>query len=172
MLVGQFKTRRGAGGRLEKIPEAEQGELRAAAAGAPPLPPSDFIEQHRAQGAPPVVPPPLPSAPVTPPPLPPAPAAPPAPVQTEEAGVSGAVAGAQQGTRFGLAGAAIGGIAGFLASESQKPQAIGSFEGGTTTQSDESVGHLRDLLAVTKQTARLGLPVKGAITTNAKGSRL
>ena len=69
MPVGQFKTRRGAGGRLEKIPEAEQGELRAAAAGAPPLPPSDFIEQHRAQGAPPVVPPPLPSAPVTPPPL-------------------------------------------------------------------------------------------------------
>ena len=27
MPVGQFKTRRGAGGRLEKIPEAEQGEL-------------------------------------------------------------------------------------------------------------------------------------------------
>ena len=183
MPVGQFKTRRGEGGRIEKIPEAEQGELRAEAAGAPPLPAappplppeSDFIKQFREEGAPGAEPPPVPPAP---------------PVKAPDPGVQ-AAKGAQQGASTGAgigatigsivpgvgtavgaaAGAVVGGAGGLIASTARdKP--IGSLTGGQATTQDEGPALLRKLLAVQQTIARAGAPIKGAVKTKATDSRM
>ena len=154
---------RGAGGKFAKQPPPLPEE-------PPPLPEadpflSDWMQQEGAE------PPPLP--PAQPPPLPPA--QPPESTGAESA-ASGAAAGAQRGAGFGpvgmAAGAVLGGAAGFLMAESQKPQLVGSFEGGTTSQPDQSVHYLKELLGVQKNIFRMGAPIKDAITTKATGSRM
>lgn len=151
--------------------DPKTGRFTSEFAFAPPdLPGGDeFVQRHRG-----VEPPPLPG-PAEPPPLPPAAEPPPLSPESQPAGESSmaaAVGGASQGKGFGPAGMAVGAVAGFLAAEAQKPQAIGSFEGGTVRQEDESIRQLKDLVAITRQTAALGLPVKDAITTNATNSRI
>ncbi|HUT93310.1 MAG TPA: hypothetical protein VMY37_27850 [Thermoguttaceae bacterium] len=178
-MPGQTKTIRDKKtGRLRKMDPSEAAQYMPIE--SPPLPGKEeldpFLQEFMDKNEPPPLPPkgeppPLPKAP------PPLPAAPPQPPQPEETSpVADAVTGAQAGAGLGpmgmAAGAAIGGLGGFLLSESSKGGAIGSFEGGTTQQGDESMGYLRDLLAVTKRTASVGLPVKDAVTTVAKNSRL
>ncbi len=168
MPIGQFKTRRKEEtGRVESIPEEERQDLLTEA-GVPELP-----------GA-------------QPPPLPPAPdpfitaakesmQGEPVPGEaepTEEEGPAGGgvlgkvgrVAGAAIG---GAPGAAVGGAAGFLlgAAIQKKPTPIGTLEGGSVTQEDNS-DTLRQLLAVQQKIARAGTPIKDAIQTQAAGSRL
>lgn len=136
----------------------------------PPLPEQEaFVEKFK-QGA---EPPPLPATPkAPPPPLPKAPPPlPPAPEEEEPSPPAGAAAGAKTGSKFGPLGMAAGAAAGYLFAESQKPQVVGSFEGATTT-TDTSARDLRDLLTVTKQMANVGTPIKDALTTEAKNSRL
>ena len=176
-MAGQYKTRRNPDtGRLEKVPEAEQGSLRAADEGIAPPPPAVTVTQQDADfvnaGS---EPPPLPDA-AEPPPLPPKappvqpPPLPPAEEEEEDSGAGGAAQGAMMGSKAGPWGAVIGGAVGFAAGRKGKPAPIGTPEGGAVAgQSDDT---LRELLAVQQGIARMGSPIKDAITTNAATSRM
>ncbi len=182
-MAGQSKTRRNPDtGRIERIPEAEQGALRAAAEGIAPPPPAarpgaitqrdmDFQAENGGQEPPPL---PQQGPPVQPPPLPPqAPPVQPPPLPPAEEGSSGlgeAVQGARTGGRFGgVPGAVAGAAVGFVAGKKQRPQVIGTPEGAVTGSGDDT---LRELLEVQKQIARTGSPIKGAITTNPINSKM
>ncbi len=179
-MPGQFATRRGAGGRLEKVPEAEQGALQAASEGITPPAGGSVTQEDIAfvdgpgglmqsqEGPPPVQPPPLPpkSTPAQPPPLPPA-------APQEESGVADAA-------KSVIGGAVTGGVAGataaaglLLANKAAENQAtkVSSLEGAKSGQSDGGQT-LKDLLSVTQQIARFGSPIKGAVTTNPANSRI
>lgn len=180
-MPGQFNTRRNPDtGRLEKVPEAERGALQAAAQGITPPPPAagsvtqqdvDFVNGGQE-------PPPLPEATPgqEPPPLPPigdafdrekAEAA--RPSTLAASGV--ASAGVSAGRILGPAAAAVGAGLSFAASQSLKQAPVGSLEGGGQTGGgDREV--LRQLLAVQRGIARVGSPIKDAITTKSAGSRL
>ncbi len=180
-MPGQFKIRRNPDtGRIESIPEAEQGALRAAAEGIEsPSPAAGSVTQQDVdfvgQGSTPE-PPTEPGA--EPPPLPPqAPPVQPPPIQqpdqdfTGQGGAAGASAGSILGPAGAVAGAAIGTGLGFAASQSFKKSPIGSLEGsGQTGGGDQDV--LRQLLEVQRGIARVGSPIKGAITTRSAGARL
>lgn len=178
-MPGQFKIRRNAEtGRIESIPEAEQGALRAAAQGIEPPSPAagtvtqqdiDFVDgpgglMQSEAGAPPVQPPPLPpkAPPVQPPVIPVA--------ETAEAATAGA---ATAGVAGGAGAAAI-----LLATQavstaaSKKGDPIGTLEGKTVTQTDEGTRTLQELLNVTKQIEREGSPIKGAVSTIAQESKI
>ncbi len=91
-----------------------------------------------------------------------------------EGGVKGAAAGTTAGFAVGgPVGAAVGLAAGFITSKliqaSKAP--IGSPEGGRAT-TQGSGDDIRELLAVTKQIARAGTPIKNAPRTQATGSRM
>ena len=173
-MPGQYETIRDPKtGRLRSMDPSEAAQYMPIESPPPPVLPEqqEFVDQHRE-------PPPLPSKP-PPPPLPKAPppppkGPPPLPPAEEEEGpspIAGAVEGAQVGAKAGPLGMAAGAAAGYLFSQSQKPQTVGSFEGATTT-TDTSARDLRDLLSVTKQMANVGTPIKDALTTKAVDSRM
>jgi len=157
MATPQFTTRRGAGGRLETIPEAEQAELRAAweAKQAKPTA-ADFIQQGPEEVSP--LPEPSPQ---------------PAPPQQEGGDEETAAAASGIGGLIGgPAGAVVGGIAGFAASKLTQPsnRPIGTLEGTSVRQGGDDT--LRQLLEVQREIARIGSPIKGAVDTVASNSRL
>ncbi len=97
------------------------------------------------------------------------------PMEAPESGVGPAVQGATTGARFaGAAGAAVGAVGGFLASRlTSGPSPIGTLEGSGSAQTLGAGNRdLADLLAVTKEIARAGTPIKDAIVTKAQGSRM
>ncbi len=173
MPVGQFKIRRNpATGRIEKIPEEEQQALVAEATARESPQEDPFIAERREA--------PVAEEPVRIPPVLPQEAAPPEAAAEEEPGVGAAevggigagIGGLLGGPPGAAAGAAIGGAVGFLASKVAQPTSrpIGTLEGGTGTQQSDRT--LLELLAVTKEVARIGTPIKGAIKTVAAGSRI
>ncbi len=94
------------------------------------------------------------------------------PMEAPESGAADAVQGAAMGARVaGVAGAAVGAVGGFLASKLAKPSPIGTLEGPAGAQ-ETSGSDLAELLAVTKQIARVGTPLKNAVNTKAQGSRM
>ena len=96
----------------------------------------------------------------------------PPPEEEEGGNVAGAVQGAKLGAKAGVVGAVVGGAAGFLAGRKSKPPPIGTLE-GTVGGQDGGLGDtMRELLAVQQGIARLGSPVKDAITTDAPNSRM
>jgi len=154
----------------------------------PPIPTAQaerdtaFLEEH---AEPPLLPeqaqpPPLPQADrdsaflaqhAEPPPLPPQVE----PELGELAGAAGgAMSGAMAGRAFGPVGMAAGAVGGaaasWLISQANKPRPIGTLAGGPVQQQGDDT--LRQLLDVTKQMARLGMPVKDAVLTKALGSRM
>ncbi len=91
-----------------------------------------------------------------------------------ESGVAGAATGAAIGLGVGgPVGAAVGLAAGFITSKLVEASTapIGSPEGGRAT-TQGSGDDIRELLAVTKQIQRAGTPIKGAVKTNATGTRI
>ena len=180
-MPGQFKTRRGAGGRFEKIPEAEQGALQAASEGITPPAAGPGTQEDIAfvdgpgglmqsqEGAPPVQPPPLPKpgARSEPPPLPPA-------APQEEAGAADAAAAIGGGAVAGGVAGAVGAAATFLASRAagSSTTPVGTLEGANSTRRDDSTKILKDLLSVQQGIARVGSPIKDLVKTTAKDSRI
>jgi len=178
-MAGQFTTRRNPDtGRIERIPEAEQGALRAAAEGIAPPPGAvtqrdmDFV--NAGEGPPPLPgvsqsePPPLPpqAPPVQPPPLP-------EDEDTESAAgrAAGTIASGSLGGPIAAGAAALTAGVSFAANQSLRKAPIGSFEGsGQTGGGDQEV--LQQLLAVQRGIARVGAPVKNLVQTNPNGSRL
>ena len=146
----------------------------------PPLPdPGEFYGTH-----PGAKPPPLPPAQderdaafmarnTEPPPLPPA-------EEEEDAGIGEAIGAAQTGAKAGgmlggPLGAVAGGAAGFLLSQvigSQRDAPIGSLEGSGGTMRNEAGDTLQAMLALQQRVARVGTPVKDAVTTQAAGSKM
>jgi hypothetical protein len=177
-MAGQIKTIRDAvTGKLRKTTPQEKvsllGKQASQETGLPE--PSPFIKAFMNEG---VEPQPQPGKPTDPAVAPeikgvqskPSPAA---PAIEESAGTAGAVAGGAIG---GLPGAAAAGaVAAFLAGKAaeavDKPSPIGTLEGGSATQRNESTQILRDLLSVQQQVLRLGTPTQEP-TTNPAGSRL
>ncbi len=89
------------------------------------------------------------------------------PDTSSEDATKGAVAGFVIG---GPVGAAVGAGAAFLASKASQQRPIGApLKGGVSTEGNSD---LADLLAVTKQIARAGTPIKNAVVTKALGSRM
>jgi hypothetical protein len=181
-MAGQFKTRRGASGRLERVPEEDQETLKQEAGVLPPDLPEDrpgaltqadvdFVDANRDQGGEAVEPPPIPPVDVQPQQLAPD------DTQGEQPGpgdVVGDVAGgAVKGARLGgLPGAVVGAGVGFLAGRSGKRSRVGSLEGPGGSTQDETASIMKQLLAVQQGIARVGSPIKDAVTTNAIGSRM
>ncbi len=98
----------------------------------------------------------------------------PGPEQEGSSGATEATAGAALGfAAGGPAGAAVGAAAGFLLSKitQTRPSPIGTLSGSGAVQ-DSGNRDLADLLAVTKQIARAGTPIKNAILTKAIGTRI
>lgn len=135
----------------------------------------------------PAEPPPLPSAQdqrdaefmarntAEPPPLPPQDAE---PEETSSLGstIGAAQTGAKAGGRFGgPLGAVAGGAAGFLLSQlvgSQRDAPVGSLEGSGGTVQNEANTTLQAMLELQQRVARVGTPVKDAVTTQAAGSKM
>lgn len=184
-MPGQFNTIRDeTTGKLRKTTPEEVEKLKfsdiqspppAARVGEATQADADFIARN--SGAepppipPPVLPPPLPATapesaqPATPPPLPAAPA------EEEDSGAGAAASGVSAGSILGPIGAAAGGAAVFAASQSFQKHPIGTFEGsGQSGGGDQDV--LRQLLEVQRTVARVGTPIKDAITTKSAGARL
>jgi len=114
-----------------------------------------------------------------PPPLPP----PPPPPQEDDTAVSGigeSIGAAQTGAKAGgmlggPVGAVAGGAAGFLLSQvvgSQRDTPIGSLEGSGGTMKDETGATLQAMLELQQRVARVGTPIKDAVTTQATGSKM
>jgi hypothetical protein len=155
-MPGQHKTRRGAGGRIEKIPEDDpQRTPPLPAAEPPPLPREEeapFIREFREEEAEPEVQ-----------------AAP--PEKEGGGGVSGAIQGAFLGGKAGPIGAAVGAATGFLLGQSS-PKPIGTLEGGSVQdRDDETKQTLQAMLELQQKVARVGTPIKDQVTTQAAGSR-
>ena len=103
-----------------------------------------------------------------------APAEPP-PVEGAE-GIEAVAGGVAAGLPGGVAGAAVGAATAagaWLLSKAVQPKPptpIGSLDTGNVTHPSNQT--LRELLDVTKQMARAGMPIKDAIKTTAVGSRM
>ena len=167
-MAGQYKTRRNPDtGRIEKIPEEERAAMIEAdeeqaardklfLASAEPEP----EEAEEADIA-------IPGGAIGK-----APDLPPKEEAAKEAAAS-AARGAATGSMFGpmgvAAGAAIGVGAAAVRSEMKKHQYAGSLEVGQGTTENRD---LNELLAVTKQIARIGTPIKNTIITQPAGSRM
>jgi len=129
---------------------------------------SEFVNQDTT-----VEPPDLPpvAPPIQPPPLPQAPQQ---SKVVEKEGLDPAQAassGASAGRVLGPAGAVVGAGLGFAAAKSLPKAPIGSFSGsGQIGGGDQEV--LRELLEVQRGIARVGAPIKDAITTKSSGARL
>ena len=157
-MPGQRKTRRNPDtGRLEKILPGDPDATPPLPEGPPPLPEAEdpFIKEFREKGEPPPLPPDV---------------VPDTGAEEQEA-VGAAIGGASAGARVaGAAGAVAGGVGAFLLSQS-RPEPIGSLEGAGATQADAGT-EIKELLAVTKQYARQGLPIKDKVKTVAANSRM
>ena len=181
--VGQFKTRRGPLGRIEKIPEAEQaGLIAGATAGkAPPVDPEDpFLTAFREKfQAPPAAPPAAGVAAVATV----APKSAAATMAGQAVPKAAAAAGAAPAAAGGLLAAAtspagVGAATAYLAGKAIlghefKTHPVG-VPGAGPGRSDggESERLLQSLVSIQKQIARVGSPVKGAVATVASDSRL
>ena len=158
----KFAAEQAKPGALTERDQQFQAENGGAAQGPPPLPRDRdergrFLPNQGGAQAPPVQP------------L----STPPEPDQdfTGQGAAAGGAAGGLLGPAGAAVGAAVGAGAGFIASQSFKKSPIGSLEGtGQTGGGDQDV--LRQLLAVQRGIARVGSPIKGAITTTSAGARL
>jgi len=101
-----------------------------------------------------------------------------APIEEEGPSIAESVGAAQTGAKAGgilggPVGAVVGGAAGFLAAQiKSKPSPIGSLEGGAVQGEDSASRGIQELIAIQKGIARVGSPIKDAITTQAAGSRM
>jgi len=151
-------SRRGPGGRFiprsEPLPKEQLPPIQR----RPPVSEAWYEEQQAAM-----------EAQKQPPPVPP-------PKQDAGGGVEAAAGGAVSGAPGGIPGMAIGAATAagaWLLSKAVQPKPptpIGSLDSGNVTHPNNQT--LRELLDVTKQMARAGMPIKDAIKTTAVGSRM
>ena len=157
MPAGQFKTRRNPEtGQLESIPEPESARLEASAAVAESDAAflQDFMDRDTEDPLPPDEAEEMPDV---------------------DPGVDKAVAGAVAGAKVGgVPGAVLGGAVGFLLAQAQKtrPRPIGTLEGGQVSGEDDIGRNIRTLLDVQQRIAKIGTPIKDAVTTQPANSRL